>query len=394
MCNFYRKHIARYSEIIYPITQLVSDKNRKRQKPIWTAECDAAFHKIKECLVNACMIAHPRIDVPITVICDASSSAIAGAVTQYVDGINQPLGFFSKTLYKREKNYTIFSKELMACYLTIKYFKNLLIGRQFQLLSDNKALIQALNNPTNRPSDRENRQLDYITSMTNSFSHIPGSSNPVADFISRYVNNDSQSNDKINTEKVNTMDEIETREAKTAVVEDNDAAKRITSSEPQTHETGEANKSVDAMTHVTSADASRQQTQGTGEACKTVDAMSDITPSEQRNRGTDNTCGVENKSVIENGNVLENKTVNIIYQQQDAIPLTEIAKEQENCKEIQSLKANAGHSLKLAEIAIDNMGGVILCDVSLEHKKARPIIPKILRRRIFDKIHDLCHPGL
>ncbi|XP_077971880.1 uncharacterized protein LOC144426511 isoform X1 [Styela clava] len=148
------------------------------------------------------------------------------------------------------------------------------------------------------------------------------------------------------------------------------------------------------MTHVTSADASRQQTQGTGEACKTVDAMSDITPSEQRNRGTDNTCGVENKSVIENGNVLENKTVNIIYQQQDAIPLTEIAKEQENCKEIQSLKANSGHSLKLAEIAIDNMGGVILCDVSLEHKKARPIIPKILRRRIFDKIHDLCHPGI
>ena len=57
----------------------------------------------------------------------------------------QPLGFFSKKLSKTEVNYSTFDQELLAAVSAIKHFRSRLEGRPFQLWTDHKPLIFALN---------------------------------------------------------------------------------------------------------------------------------------------------------------------------------------------------------------------------------------------------------
>jgi hypothetical protein len=97
----------------------------------------------------------------------------------------QPLGFFSHKLSKTEGNYSTFDRELLAAYTGIRHFPTMLEGRQFQLWTDHKPLVAALQ-PVSPPwSGRQQRQLAYISEYTTDLQHVPGTSNVVADALSR-----------------------------------------------------------------------------------------------------------------------------------------------------------------------------------------------------------------
>ena len=69
---------------------------------------------------------------------------------------------------------------------------------------------------------------------------------------------------------------------------------------------------------------------------------------------------------------------------------THMAAEQATDPDVQALRT-ATTGLQLTEIAFGKGGTMLLCDVSTG--QPRPVVPSSWRRRIFDSVHSLSHPG-
>jgi hypothetical protein len=69
----------------------------------------------------------------------------------------------------------------------IKHFRSRLEGRPFQLWTDHKPLIFALRRVSLPTPGRQQRHLAFISESTNQLVYVPGTSNVVADALSRPV---------------------------------------------------------------------------------------------------------------------------------------------------------------------------------------------------------------
>ncbi len=67
----------------------------------------------------------------------------------------------------------------------IKHFRSRLEGRPFQLWTDHTPLIFALHRVSPPTSGRQQRHLAFISEYTNQLKYLPGTSNVVADALSR-----------------------------------------------------------------------------------------------------------------------------------------------------------------------------------------------------------------
>lgn len=143
LVNFYRRFVPHCAEILMPLTDMLKAQTRRSRKPLlWTCECEIAFTRINEELARATLLAFPDTDFPMSLMCDASDRAIDG-VLQQKDGVWQPLAFFSKKLQPAETRYSAFGRELLAIYLAIKHFRDMLDGRVFCVFTHHKPLIYA-----------------------------------------------------------------------------------------------------------------------------------------------------------------------------------------------------------------------------------------------------------
>ena len=116
---------------------------------------------------------------------DASKVAVGGVLNQCIDGIWQPISFFSKRLQPAERKYSTFGRELLAVYLAIHNFRHNLEDRHFTVFTDHKPLTHALSASPDRYSPRKTRHLDYISQFTSDIRHLLGTENIVADTLSR-----------------------------------------------------------------------------------------------------------------------------------------------------------------------------------------------------------------
>nr|VZI38581.1 unnamed protein product [Spirometra erinaceieuropaei] len=96
-----------------------------------TEEAVRSFNDVKAALANATLLAHPRSDAQLTLVTDASSIAVGASLQQTVSGVLQPLAFFSKKLSPAKTRHSVFGRELLAVYLSIRLFRNFLEGRTF-----------------------------------------------------------------------------------------------------------------------------------------------------------------------------------------------------------------------------------------------------------------------
>ena len=125
-----------------PLTDRLSTK--VKNKPITLTPLELqAFENVKHALVQATMLRHPNFKAPVSLMVDASDFAVGGVLQQLIDGVWHPLSFFSKRLQKAESKYSTFGRELLAIYLSIRYFRHLLEGRDFTVYTDHKPLTFA-----------------------------------------------------------------------------------------------------------------------------------------------------------------------------------------------------------------------------------------------------------
>ena len=193
MVNYYHRFIPHCAAKLTPLNNLLTAANEghTRLSPKsnfdlkWNKNAESAFSESKQILANATLLVHPDSTAQINITCDASDVAVGGVLQQFLNGMWQPLSFFSKKLNPAETRYSAFDRELLAVYATIKYFRHNLEERIFFVNTDHRPLTFVMSSVTERASLRQTRHLAFIAEFTTDIRYVKGETNFVADALSR-----------------------------------------------------------------------------------------------------------------------------------------------------------------------------------------------------------------
>ena len=151
----------------------------------WTSELKKVFEASKDCLANFTALTFPAPNAKISLVTDASDDAAGVVLQQKVDNYIQPLGFFSKVFSCIEQKYLAFDRELTGIVKALKQYRYFLESREFAIYTDHKPIIDALLSEADHDNACQAHQLTYVSKYTTDIQHLSGTSNIVADALSR-----------------------------------------------------------------------------------------------------------------------------------------------------------------------------------------------------------------
>lgn len=190
--NFYRRFVPKAAHILAPLNQLLQGKKNKTRVPKkheppleWNEVAEQAFLKAKTALAEATLLRHPIPNAKLSLWTDASDVAIGSTLMQFSNNSWEPLAFLSMKLDKSQKKWSTYDRELLAIYSSIKKFRHMLEGRRFTIFTDQKPLIFAFKQKSEKCSPRQLRHLDFISQFSTDIQHVSGESNTIADALSR-----------------------------------------------------------------------------------------------------------------------------------------------------------------------------------------------------------------
>ena len=186
MINFYRRFIPNAALHQAPLNALLTDSVKGAQPVTLGVKEVEAFVACKKGLCDAALLAHPNCNAKLSLVTDASDTAIGAVLQQQTRGKGaEPLAFFSRKLNPAQLKYSTYDRELLAIYEAIKHFRHMVEAREFTIYTDHKPLTFAFNSRNDNCSPRQFRHLDLISQFTTDIRHIAGGDNIVADTLSR-----------------------------------------------------------------------------------------------------------------------------------------------------------------------------------------------------------------
>ncbi|XP_078232326.1 uncharacterized protein LOC144583105 [Pogona vitticeps] len=139
LVGYYRKFIPRFSEIAAPLTDLTQKKTDDRIP--WTSDCEEAFRRLKEALINYPVLRAPDFDREFIIYTDASNSGVGAVLCQEDEnGDQHPVSYLSRKLQKGERHLATVEKECLAIVYAIQKAKPYIWGRHFILCTDHSPL--------------------------------------------------------------------------------------------------------------------------------------------------------------------------------------------------------------------------------------------------------------
>lgn len=148
LINYYRKFLPNLSTELHPLYNLLKS-NVKYQ---WDEQCQAAFQKSKELLINSLALTLFDPNKETVLSCDASPYGLGACLSQMVNGEERPVSFASASLSPSEKNYSQLHREALAIIFGVKKFQKYLYGKCFTLVTDNQAIREIFNPKKNTPA--------------------------------------------------------------------------------------------------------------------------------------------------------------------------------------------------------------------------------------------------
>lgn len=176
LVGYYRRFILNFAKVLTPFTRCLKKGTKIDTNDPQYIE---AFHKCKELLTNAPVLAYPDFEKTFHLTTDASNVAIGGVLSQN----NHPIAFYSRTLNSAEKNYSTIEKELLSIVENTKHFRPYLYGRHFKIETDHKPLVwlMSLKDPNSRLVKWRLRLEEFDYQVI----YKKGKDNCVADALSR-----------------------------------------------------------------------------------------------------------------------------------------------------------------------------------------------------------------
>lgn len=120
MAGYYRAFCRNFSDIVAPLTSLVSPKTPFQ----WSEKCQSSFEAAKALLCSAPVLAAPNFVRPFKLEVDASALGAGAVLLQEDDrGIDHPVCYFSKKFLKHQLHYSTIEKEALALLLALQHFE-------------------------------------------------------------------------------------------------------------------------------------------------------------------------------------------------------------------------------------------------------------------------------
>ena len=180
--NWFRHFVPNYSEVVLPMTRLLSPKRAFR----WTRDCAEALERVIEKLKTAAL-GVPLIGDAFRLETDASDVAL-GAALYSLEVYNQdpntlPIMFLSKTLSDAERNWSTAEREAYAILWALKKTDGFVRGRYVEVITDHKNLQWMMGAKVGKLS----RWTILMSEYQLVIKHRSGAQNVVADFLSRNI---------------------------------------------------------------------------------------------------------------------------------------------------------------------------------------------------------------
>ena len=183
LANYCSRFLKDLAKVVYPLRQLTKAGNKWE----WNAEHENAFQTVKSSLTTEALAYYdPKLRTELNV--DASNVGLGAVFCQY-DEVNpevskQVVMYASRTLSDVESRYSQVELEALAVVWACERFHLYLIGSQFDIVTDNKAVQLIYGNERSQPKARIERWCLRLVPYDFKVIHRPGLGN-IADYLSR-----------------------------------------------------------------------------------------------------------------------------------------------------------------------------------------------------------------
>ena len=427
MVNYYRRFIHQAAHHLCALFDALQGKPKKLD---WSDSLQKSFDAIKLALATAAMLHHPDPSLPLALTTDASDVAMGGVVEQRGPKGWEPLAFFSKKFEKTQKEWCPYDRELNAVHKAIRHFKHMLEGRTFTIYTDHQSLIPSLGKKTDAPTARQTNQLSEIAEYSTDIRYLEGKSNFVADCLSRPNEEEKKT---ASVSNIHLMPEVHPFRQAILDLQKTKHQEEPTPDEVDPDDTVWDDSLEERMERLMGRSHTKKKDPVVSKSVTFADAplVSAIEPSSEQivchdvgNPEIKHELTIpENVSLDDKANLFRSflKSLHEVPTRPAAkadlpqsIPATE---HQQKTKELQTVvNAIAHYDLDLSEMArlqvLDpdfqrmsreaqtglNFRKIQIGDqelfVDVSNGPARPFVPAAMRRKVFDIIHGLGHPGV
>lgn len=195
-CSRSIPNLAQKSDLLWQLT-------RPKQKFIWTADHHYQFNDVKYSIIDKAL-AYFNKNWITSLEVDASPTGAAAVLYQTNpedDDDKRIVMFWSQLFTDVERRYSQCEKEALAIVMACEKFRLYLLGKRFNLITDNKAVELILKNPNSKPPARIERWNLRLMEYDFDIQHKPGAQN-VADYLSRNAIYDNKQQNKLNVSTI------------------------------------------------------------------------------------------------------------------------------------------------------------------------------------------------
>lgn len=142
-----------------------------------------AFISIKDLLTKIVLLTHSDPSTSISLITDASNTALGAVFRQYTNVSWKPLVFVFKRLQPAGSRCSPFREKLFAFCPAVRHFRDAFEDGPFKVFTDHKPLVRALHPVSDRYSPHEIRRLDFVSHFIVDIGHAPGADYSAAESL-------------------------------------------------------------------------------------------------------------------------------------------------------------------------------------------------------------------
>ena len=183
LTGFYRKFIPSFGKIAQPLYNLLNKEKRFH----CTEGCDKAFQSLKNTLLNAPTLGFPTETDTFVLCTDASLSGIGAVLSLNQGGYLKVIAYAIKILQKGQRNYSATKRELYAVVYYTHYFREHLIGRKLDVITNHRALVWLYS--FKEPDGLVTRWTEKLSLFDFEIKNRPGTQISHADVLSRMNDN-------------------------------------------------------------------------------------------------------------------------------------------------------------------------------------------------------------